>query len=243
VLARLALLACVFTCGCDVVFRIDHVDHAGGDDATSAGITYVQSNSSALAGINTIPVTFNDPGQGGNPVVVVLGHWDTPARTLNPSRGNLTLWPPPGLASYGSATLHMMFAASARTADPFTVTATVDGTMEREVTLSIHEYRGLAASPLDQAVLAGSSGMRVSSGPITTAGTGERLYFGAMLQDDTSTVSPGSGFTLRERPTNSNLAAVPTATEDRVGVAQDGGAAEFTLANDSAWVCGLLTFQ
>ena len=63
----------MLACGCDVVFRVDHVEGNGpGSDASTSGIAYVQSAGQALGGVTTHNLPFNSPVQTGSLVVVAL---------------------------------------------------------------------------------------------------------------------------------------------------------------------------
>jgi hypothetical protein len=230
-------------CSCDAVFRIDPVA-APADGAAGTDIAYVQSAGLGLAGANQASVSFFAPVQDGNLVVVAIASYHGALLGVTDSAGNTYVKAVPGLESDGNSYLDVWFVADARTADPFTVTASVDGTDEREVTMAIHEYSGVSKNPLDKHVIAsGPVDTPATSGPVSTTLEGE-LYFSALLHDNTTTTTSTSGFVLRERPTESNIGGVPLVTADIVGgPAGDAISADFMLTTSGSWVCALLTFR
>jgi hypothetical protein len=243
VLLRVVVLSCLVLCSCDVVFRIDPVG-APADAAAGTDIAFVQSAGLALSGANQASVTFFSPVHDGDLVVVAIATFHGALLGVTDSAGNTYVKAVPGLESDGNSYLDVWFVADARAADPFTVTATVDGTDEREVTMAIHEYSGVSKNPLDKHVIAsGLDDAAATSGPVSTTVEGE-LYFSALMHDDTATTTATSGFVLRERPTESNVGAVPLVTADIVGgPAGDAISADFALTVSGSWLCALLTFR
>jgi hypothetical protein len=247
VAARIAvvLLGCLLAGGCDVVFRVDHVD-VGDDGVDGSGgreIVYVQSGSLALAAVPQASVTFENAPQAGDLVVVAIGTYQGNLVSVSDSAGNAYVEPRPGLDSDGNTVLHLLFAPNVKTAIPFTVTATVAANALSEVTMAIHDYRGASADPLDKHVLAsGHVDVPVSSGPVMTTTEGE-LYFAAVSHDNTTKTNPTGSFVVRQRPTENSAGAVPLVTADMVGPAGDAISADFTFDVNASWVCGLVTFK
>ena len=233
--------------GCDQVFGLSERDAGANGDATTDAdggrhIRYIQSKSAFQNGVGSLSLTFDQAVQAGDLVVVVVGTYQGDLSMVTDTAGNQYRKPitvPPTLAN---GILNVLYAPNVLTTSPFTVTATVIESATSELTMAIHAYRGAEAEPLDQSSFnTAGPDLTPTSGTVTTTLGGE-LYFGALVHDNTVTTTPGTGFTLREVPTENN-ANVPVATEDMVGPARTKAAATFTLDSAAAWACALLTFK
>lgn len=122
-----------------------------------------------------------------------------------------------------------------------TVTATFSGT-NNHPWLAIYEYSGLSTlGPLDQTAHAQGSSTTPSSGAtLTTTHANELLFAGlGMVNNNSGTVTAGSGYALQQQDTNLSRAANETLAVSSTG-AYTGN---FTLSSLTNWSAVLATFH
>ena len=233
--------------GCDQVFGLSERDAgANGDAKTDADsgrhIRYIQSKSGFLNGVSSLSLTFDQAVVAGDLVVVAVGTFEANLSSVTDSAGNQYREPITVPPTAANGILHVLYAPNVLTASPFTITATANATGAPELTMAIHAYRGAEAEPIDQSSFnTGGPDLSPTTGTVTTTLGGE-LYFGALSHDNTVTTTAGTGFTLREVPTENNM-NMPLATEDMIGPARSKVAATFMLDSTATWACALLTFK
>jgi hypothetical protein len=219
-----------------------------GFDVTSDGvatdahlpIAFVQSSSSHASPANTLSVKLINPPAAGNLVVLAIATYNGSVMSITDTAGNTYIGTPPNprITSQG-VHVYVSYVAGVVTANPFTVTVTTGVGGTNDLSLALHEYSG--ATALDVASGAAGNDTMPDSGSVTTTADGE-LYFAATARDGTAVTTPGTGYMLREVPTEDGGSFVPLATEDKLGAAQTTSGS-FSIAPSSTWACIVAAFR
>lgn len=231
-IARAAL--CVALAGC--------LAKPDSPSSTQSGhIEYVQSNSIAINTGETTAVTLVRPTRQGDLLVAVVGVYPPGSgepMVADNSGNSYQRVSILGTTPAGSL-IHAYYVPSAVASGSLTISTTAVGAAQ--TTLAVHEYAGADhQAPLDQKLVATGTSMTPST-PVVTAMEAGELFLAILCHDATTQTTPGSGYTLRELPTDDS-AYVPLMTED--GIAADTmQSATFALGMPVAWVAIVLTFR
>ena len=224
-------VAALALAGCDVVLGIDHF-------ADPHAVAFVQSTSDQVAHDTSLTVSLAHPSSG-DLIVVAAGTFGSTLTNVTDSLDDayLATMVDPAMGGTTATALWVFYTRTTAATDSLAITAHAG--IASEISLVAHEYR-VATMP-DQVSTAHDTGTAVDSGPVTTL-LGPEVYFAVVVHDETSAITPGPGFTLRETAGDNNATFAPIASEDAIAAAQTASA-KFVLGTPSQWTCALLTFQ
>ncbi len=201
-------------------------------------ISYVQSISTNGGNLTSLSASFASNNTAGNLIIVVAG-WagTTITASVSDSNGNTyqtAVGPTTGVGSRGQMFYAENIAGGANTVT-VAFSASVSGAH-----LLIHEYSGIATSnSLDQVTSATGSSTVCDTGSVTTTQADALLFASCGAETDPTTITAGTGYTLRELVG----AAGKTATEDQIVSATGTYNATFTLGASAPWLASLATFK
>jgi hypothetical protein len=210
------------------------------------GATQVQQSSNSNVGgatATSFTATFASPTTTGNAIIlgVTFGNV-SPTITATDSQGNIYAQ---AVKTYDSGHRQgsaILYATNIKGGSSTTVTVKFSSPVAY-LALGIHEYAGVATSAaLDAATgVIGKSSSTLSSGTVTTTGTGD-LVFGCAVEDSTGhgdAFTAGSGFVKRVDLGN----AAAYADEDGAQAKAGPIAATWSLSPAGSWIATVAAFK
>jgi hypothetical protein len=183
--------------------------------------THVQSTSGQASGTapKTVAVTLNGVATGNLLILACSGFggsvW-TPTPTISVSGGQAVTWTRVTSTNFGSNFGIVLYYAQNAIAGSYAITVTPPaGTTDTAVAFA--EYSGmLTVGVLDKSAVGSSTATSLTTSATTTTAQADELIIGAFSHDNnTPTITAGTGFTMRQSIANSTT-SIGIALEEKI---------------------------
>jgi len=204
-------------------------------------MAFIQSRSVDSGSVSSATLAYNSNIIAGSLLIQAARVGSGTATIAMTSPGNIHTQDKSQLFSTDTAALTIHSAPNAA-AGATTVTATLTGG-PATLRWAIHEYGSMATSaPVDVSASAQSTGgSPADSGSITTTVADDLLFVAGAADDVWSSVTAGSGYTLREAiPVAPNI-KIATEGQDLVAIGSYNGT--FTFGGPPVWACAIVAYK